>query len=239
RAVKCNLVIFASDVDEAALAVAREGIYPHAISEDLSEARLERYFRAKDDHYRIVNELRSHVVFAVHNLLRDPPFSRLHLISCRNLLIYLDRELQEQVMTVFSYAGRDDAYLVLGSSENASDELFQPVDRKHRIFTARPRAIADRPFVPKIFTAPGDPLTRVEGHVGRRASAAEVHLAALETAAPPSVLIDERWNLLHLSPSAPRFLQQSGGPPARQITELVRPELRDDLHALLHRAGEQ
>ena len=105
-----NLLVFASDVDEAAIAVAREGIYPRAISADVSEERLERFFRAEEDHYRVQSEIRDHLVFAVHSLLRDPPFSRLHLISCRNLLIYLDRDLQEHVIAIFRYACRDDGF---------------------------------------------------------------------------------------------------------------------------------
>ena len=96
-----NLVIFASDPDDAALAVARAGLYPKAISADVSEARLERYFKLEGDHYRVVNNLRDNMVFAIHNLLRDPPFSRQSLVSCRNLLIYLDRDFQDQAMSIF------------------------------------------------------------------------------------------------------------------------------------------
>ncbi len=96
-----------------------------------------RFFRLEDDHYRVTTEVRDHIVFAAHSLLRDPPFSRVHLIACRNVLIYLDRELQEQVMSVFRYACRDDAVLFLGLSESASDDLFQPLDKKHRLFGIR------------------------------------------------------------------------------------------------------
>jgi two-component system, chemotaxis family, CheB/CheR fusion protein len=240
RNVRRNVIIFASDIDEAALSVAREGIYPRAIATDISDARLERYFRADDDHYRVTSDVRDLVVFAAHSVLRDPPFSRVHLISCRNLLIYLDRDLQDQVMSVFRYACRDDGYLMLGASENAPDDLFRPVDKKHRIFMARPRTSGERPVLPDILTTPGDRLTRTsrEHHVAVR-SPVELHVAALEAAAPPSVVVDERWNVVHVSPSASRFFQQSGGPLTRRITELVRPELRDELHALLHRAAEQ
>lgn len=241
RGIRRNLIVFASDVDEAALTVAREGFYSRAIAADLSEARLERYFRVDDDHYRVASELRDLIVFAAHSLLRDPPFSRLHLISCRNLLIYLDRELQEQVMSVFRYSCRDEAYLFLGASESAPEELFQSFDKKHRIFTTQPRAVGERPVLPEILAIPGDRLPRSprELQAPPRSSAAEMHMAALESAAPPSILIDDRWNVVHLSPSASRFVQQSGGPLARRLTELVRPELRDEVHALLHRAASQ
>jgi len=129
RQTQCNLIIFASDVDESALATAREGVYLTTISADVDEARLNRYFRQEDDHYRVINEIRDHLVFAAHNVLRDPPFSRMHLISCRNLLIYLDPELQERVMRR--------AHLFLGASETADGENFEAVDKKHRIFMTR------------------------------------------------------------------------------------------------------
>ena len=240
RGVRPNLIIFASDVDEAALTTARDGVYPRTIGADVSELRLARYFRVEDDHYRVVPELRDCVVFAAHSLLRDPPFSRLHLVSCRNLLIYLDRELQEQVMAIFRYACRDQAYLVLGASEVAAEELFQPVDKKHCIYTARARPDGARPPLPEILAVPGDRALRTarEARFLAKTTPAEIHLAALEAVAPPSVVVDERWNVLHLSPSASRFFQQSGGPPARRVTELVRPELRDELHLLLHRVSE-
>ena len=232
-----NFVVFASDVDETALALARGGAYPHAISADVSESRLERFFRPEDDHYRVITEVRDHVVFAAHSLLRDPPFSRVHLISCRNVLIYVDRELQEQILSVFRYACRDDASLFLGVSESASDDLFYPLDKKHRIFGMRQREDGRRPALPDMLNAP---LTRArqspEVRIPARQTSAEIHLSALEQAAPPSVVIDDRWNVLHVSPTAGRFFQQSGGALARRLTDLVRPEIRDEMHALLQRA---
>ena len=233
-----NFVVFATDVDDGALAVAREGRYPQAISADVSESRLEHYFKREDDHYLVTTEVRDHVVFAAHSLLRDPPFSRVHLIACRNVLIYLDRELQEQVMGVFRYAGRDDAILFLGMSESASDELFHPVDKKHRLFGMRQREDGRRPVLPDIL---GPPLARPRHGRDLRVSASiasEIHLSALEHVAPPSVVVDERWNVIHVSPTAARFFQQGAGALARRLTELVRPEIRDELYALLQRAAD-
>lgn len=237
--LKPNFIVFASDLDEHALSSAREGVYPHAISADVSDERLARYFRADEQHYRIGSEIRDHVVFAVHSLLRDPPFSRQHLISCRNVLIYLDRDLQEQVMAVFRYACRDQAYLFLGASEMANDDLFRPIDTKHRIFVSTERA-EGRPALPEMLASAGP--SRIKGgrdqRPNARPAAAELHVAALETASPPSILVDDRWNVLHLSPTSARFLQQAGGVPARRLTDQVRPELRDEVHAVLHRALE-
>lgn len=240
RNLRRNFIIFASDVDEAGLGTARDGIYPRAIAADVTEPRLDRYFRLEDDHYRVLPELRDCIIFAAHSLLRDPPFSRLHLISCRNLLIYLDRELQEQVMGVFRYACRDHGYLMLGASENATEELFEPVDKRHRIYSSRPRTEGVRPLLPDLLATPGDRAMRWarDGRPATKSSPREIHVAALEALAPPSLVVDERWNVLHLSESASRFFQQGGGPPTRRLTELVKPELRDEMHALLHRAAE-
>jgi two-component system CheB/CheR fusion protein len=222
-------------------AVAREGQYPKTISADVSELRLERYFRAEGDRYRIVSAIRDRVVFAAHNLFRDPPFSRQRLISCRNLLIYLDRELQEQAMTVFRYACRDQAYLFLGAAELVDEGLFRAIDKKHRIFTTRERSEGGRPPIPEVLATAAGPAVRQERESRSlsRPTATEIHIAALEEVSPPSIVVDEQWNVLHLSASASRFFQQIGGPLAHRATDVVRPELRDELHALLHRAFER
>ncbi len=235
-----NLIIFASDVDENALAHAREGLYPAAIEADVSESRLARYFRAEDEHYRVSSEIRDCVVFATHNILRDPPFSRLHLITCRNLLIYLNRDLQEQVISIFRYTCRDQGYLFLGASETADEDQFAAIDKKHRIFTPQPRSDGGG-TLPELLAAPATRFARMvrEAQPATRASGSELHLAMLESMAPPSVVVDERWNVVHLSGTVARFFQQSAGVPARRVTDLARPELRDELHAALHRAGEQ
>ncbi len=241
RGKHCDLVIFGSDVDEASLATAREGVYPAAIVADLSEQRLARYFRAEGDHYRITNEIRDSVVFALHSVFRDPPFSKLHLISCRNLLIYLDRELQTQLQHVFRYGLRDDGYLFLGISEAADPELFEPLDQQNRIFRTRSNSRSSTAVrLTQLPTLPLGPLSvdrlRDRGRVRR--SVAELHVEALEALAPPSVLIDDHWNIIHLSENAGRYLHLRGGPPSATLTELVPAELLDELRAALHQAFE-
>ncbi|HUN72291.1 MAG TPA: chemotaxis protein CheB [Steroidobacteraceae bacterium] len=241
RDLPCELVIFGSDVDQGALATAREGVYPAAIVADVSESRLARYFRAEGDHYRISGEIRDSVVFAAHSVLRDPPFSKLHLISCRNLLIYLDRELQQQLQNVFRYGLRDDGYLFIGVSETADPELFEPLDKQHRLFRTRPRLPGPAVRMPQLPAMPFAPAIVERGRergVRPRRSVAEVHIEALEEMAPPSALVDEQWSVEHLSESAGRFLQPRGGAPTQIITELVRPELVDELRSALHHAFE-
>jgi two-component system CheB/CheR fusion protein len=130
--------VFASDIDERAIAIARAGLYPLSISADVVPARLREHFLREDQRYRIRKAVRERVLFALHNLLRDPPFSRIDLVSCRNLLIYLNREVQTQLLETFHFALKPGGYLFLGSSESAegTNELFQPVDRTHRIYRA-------------------------------------------------------------------------------------------------------
>ena len=237
----CELVIFGSDVDQGALATAREGTYPLAISADISEVRLARYFRLEGDHYRVTNELRDSVVFAVHSVLRDPPFSKLHLISCRNLMIYIDRELQQQLQNVFRYGLRDDGYLFIGASESADPALFEPIDKENRIFRARARGIGAPVRLPRVPDVPQlmHALEQVQERAGRvRRAAADRHIEALESTAPPSVLVDEHWHVEHLSDTAGRFLQPRGGAPSHTLMDLARPELLDELRAAMNSALE-
>src|SRR5262249_53422163 len=129
--IRPGIQVFGSDLDARALAIAREGLYPGAIEADVSDERLRRFFVQEGDHYRVRGELRDIVRSAAHSLLKDPPFSRIDLISCRNLLIYLDRELQQQVCSTFHYALNPGGFLLVGNSETADAPpgLFRGVDR--------------------------------------------------------------------------------------------------------------
>ena len=134
---KVDIQIFATDSDVAALATARSGIYSQEeIGENLSPERLKRFFVRKDGLYQVVKELREQVVFAPQNLTADPPFSRLDLISCRNLLIYLDQEVQKKIIALFHFALREGGFLFLGNAETVGDreDLFEPVSKKWRIY---------------------------------------------------------------------------------------------------------
>src|SRR5215475_11119 len=149
-----ELQLFASDLDATALATAREGSYPLAIEADVSEDRLRRFFTREGDHYRIKREIRDLVVFAQHSLLKDPPFSHIDLVSCRNLLIYLDRDLQGQVCATFHYALKPHGYLFVGSSESIERQgLFRTINRDARIFQVieRPREL---PPLPRVIMGP-------------------------------------------------------------------------------------
>jgi len=236
-----ELQLFASDLDATALATAREGSYPLAIEADVSEDRLRRFFTREGDHYRIKREVRDLVVFAQHSLLKDSPFSHIDLVSCRNLLIYLDRDLQGQVCATFHYALRTNGYLFVGSSESIERQsLFRTINKDARIFQAmeRPREL---PPLPRVITGPRiTPVPALTGNYREpKGNYGVEHRQALEGFAPPSMLVDEGHRILHVSETAGRFLLQPGGPLATTAVDLVRPELKLDLQASLHRAFEQ
>jgi two-component system CheB/CheR fusion protein len=238
REIRPEIQIFASDLDDAALAFGRDGRYPLAIETDVSEERLRRYFARESDQYRVTRELRDVVLFARHSLLKDPPFSHTDLISCRNLMIYLDRERQQQVCAAFHFALNPSGYLFIGSSESADSPpgLFRALDRDSRIYVRMPAA-SDVRLAPRI-----GPHSRLEAPSFRLpppfrpAGEPGAHREALERLAPPSAVVDESCRVVHVSETAGRYIQPSAGPLANDITELAREELRFDLRALLHRA---
>ncbi|MBV9250795.1 MAG: PAS domain-containing protein [Acetobacteraceae bacterium] len=243
--IRPSIQVFGSDLDARALVTAREGRYAAAIEADVSQDRLRRFFVREGDGYRVRPELRDLVLFAVHDLLKDPPFSRLDLISCRNLLIYLDRELQEQVCTTFHYSLNPGGFLLLGSSETADNPagLFRVLERGARIYQSTARQ-GDKPrLLPRLL---GSITAReVAAPLGRAASPGSAlteavrHRNAIEQVAPPSVLVDETHRVIHLSETAGRFIAPSGGTLSGDVVDLVRPELRFELRSALHRAFEQ
>ena len=236
--IRCELQVFASDLDDGALDVARYGRYPIAIEADVTEDRLRRFFIREGDLFRVTRELRDIVLFAKHSLLKDPPFSRVDLISCRNVLIYLDRELQHQVCATFHFALQPSGYLFLGSSESADNPIgmFRVIDREARIYQRMPLPAEVR-VTPRIFaqTFGLEPSRTRALSSFRMPSEAGVHRQALERLAPPSMIVDESYRVVHMSEQAGRYLQPSGGTLSNDITELAREELRFDIRAALHR----
>ena len=243
--IRPQIQVFASDLDENAIRRAREGLYPTAIEADVSPERLERFFTREGEHYRVRPELRDAVLFTHHSVLRDAPFSRLDLISCRNLLIYLERKIQDTVFDIFHYALKPGGYLFLGNSESteSSPELFQTVDKIHRIYRTKPwkhehahipslplsvgasthKEHYNQPYVPRMHSTTA--ITRLS----------DTHSQAMEVQAPPSVLVDDTYTILNVSETAGRFLSQPSGPITTDLLKLVRPELQLELRtALFH-----
>ncbi len=235
--------IFASDLGKTALDFAREGCYPAAIADSIPAPRLARFFSKENSHYRARPELSEAILFTQHNLLQAPPFSRLDLILCRNLLIYIQRDLQEKVFETFYYALRPEGYLFLGNAESAEGitDLFETLDKRRRLYQRRPQHKA-APILPSLPLLPQPVHVPAPGAESPRPAPvrpSEEHHLLLETVAPPSVLVDRDYNVLHLSETAGRYLLPPGGAPTVEVLKLVRPELQSELRAALLHAFEE
>ena len=234
--------MFATDIDEDALASARAGFYPDGIVADVSPSRLRRFFTREVGGYRIQKSIREMIMFSKHDLLRDPPFSRLDLVSCRNVLIYLQRGLQARVLDSFNFALRMPGYLFLGSSESVDDrgDVFTVVDKPHRIFQSRGRAHGRPTSAPSTAAWRGGPRVqaRDDGPGNRRSSGfGELHHGLLEAYAPPSVLVNEQHDILHLSQHAGEYLQFGAGDPSLNLIQALQPEMRGEVRAALFHAA--
>ena len=235
--------VFATDIDETALGVARASRYPANVVKEVSAERLRRFFVHEAGTYRVAKELRDMCIFSVHSVIRDPPFSRLDLISCRNLLIYLKPALQAQIIPMFHYALRRSGYLFLGSSENVSrhSELFTSLDRKNRIF--RRRDLVARPPLPSPQFLPqarrgGSVGGGQSGLVQRSDNLRRIATTIVEHFTPTFVIVDEDGQALYFSSGTGKYLQPAAGPPNRDIIAMARPGLRADLRTALHHARE-
>ena len=234
--------VFATDLDEAAVTCARDGFYTDADVADVSSERLRRFFTREPGGYRVRRDLREAVLFAHHNVLKDPPFSHIDLICCRNLLIYLNRAAQRAALETFHFALNPGGFLLLGSSETAevSGELYAMVDKSARIYETRALPVRALPPIPSLPLPARRAVPLLANHeptVIERVSAGELHLQLLERYAPPSIVVNEDHQIVHLSGRAGRYLQIGGGEPSRDLLKMVRPELRVGLRSALYQAA--
>jgi two-component system CheB/CheR fusion protein len=233
-----HIQVFATDLDEDAIAAARDGIYTDADVVDVHEKRLERFFHRESGGYRIRRELREMILFAHHNVINDPPCSHLDLISCRNLLIYLNRAAQERTLETFHFALRPAALLLLGPSESpdGASDLFASFDRTAHLYESR--TVTSR-LLPEATTTPlARTIPRAAGsRLVERFAPIDAHQRLLEEYAPPSLIVSEDNAIVHMSSGAARFLQMSAGEPSRDLLKLIRPELRVELRTALFQAA--
>ena len=229
-----RLQVFATDLHAASLARARDGIYTQDIEADVSPERLKRFFEPQKQQYRVRKEVRELVLFSPHDLLGDPPFSRLDLVSCRNVLIYLQRDVQREILELFHYCLVPDGGLVLGTSETAeASGLFRVEDKEHLIY--RRRAVHAHPIIP-VF-----PLTRTRHPEGYDAGLfprpgpmpETLHQRALEKYGPPSLLVGPDDRVVYSSENAGRYLVYPRGEPTADVYRILREELRTDLRVAL------
>ncbi|WP_419187385.1 chemotaxis protein CheB [Stieleria bergensis] len=226
--------LFASDVDEAAIAIARAGIYPASISADVSADRLKRFFtEAEDTHYQIGKQLRDAIVFSRQHVISDPPFSKIDLISCRNLLIYLEPEMQQRVLSIFHFALADGGLLVLGPAEslgNASD-LFKPISKKWRIFQKLPTSRRKQLSFPIATTnASHSPQTNLSTKIPpRQTYKSLVEKSLISHYAPATALINRRYEVLYVTGPMVDYLEFPAGELTPSLMAMCRPGLRTKL----------
>ncbi len=240
RAQEFRIQIFGTDVDDSSIQYARRGLYPHNIALDVSPERLQRFFIKKDSGYQIARRIRDVVVFSAQNVTRDAPFSRLDLVSCRNLLIYLRPTMQKRVLRILHYALLPTGYLVLGGSETVGDlgDYFALVDRKNKIYARRHVAETAALDVGLGVKVP-EPTQPVPSSTTYRASATLASLAErkiLELYGPPGVLVNDDFDVVHIRGRTRGYLEPMPGAPSFNILRLARPDLHVELRRVLTEA---
>jgi two-component system CheB/CheR fusion protein len=235
--------VFATDIDERALSVARAARYPEALLDSVSAERRKRFFILDGGSYVVSKDVRELCIFSPHSVVRDPPFSRIDLVSCRNLLIYFGADAQNQVIPTFHYALRPDGYLFLGSAENVSQfaELFVPIEKKHRIFRRRSDVASSIRLPILISTLKPGQLSEL---VPRRPPLSGLLLRqtvdeyVLDRFSPAHVVTNRDGDVIYYSSKTGKYLEAPPGAPTRQLLTLARRGLRLDLRTAFREAVE-
>ena len=234
--------VFATDIDAEAVERARAGVYPDSISADVSPERLERFFVRDGDTYRVAKTVRDCLVFAKQDVIKDPPFTRVDLISCRNLLIYLDGELQRKLMPLFHYALNSDGYLFLGSSETVGEaaDLFAPVDKKWKLYqrrgTVTPRQLLTTAMPPRGGSGGDDRRPELRAVPLRLRVRDLAERTLLDKHAPACVVINAEGDVLYIHGHTGRYLEPPAGEPSGNLLKMARQGLRLELAAGIRKA---
>jgi two-component system, chemotaxis family, CheB/CheR fusion protein len=233
--------LFATDIDEGAVALARSGIYPGDIGEDVGEERLKAFFSRCDGRWQVAKRLREMIVFAHHNIIKDPPFSRIDLLVCRNFLIYLNPDMQKRLISLFHLVLKPGGILFLGTSETVGhhSELFTPLDKKWKIFQRMESVRRDDALFP--FAPPVRRYTRTspQKHPPASQEPSPGSLAErllMERYAPPCVVVNEKYEAVHISTRSGRYLELPVGEPTIDILRMAREELRPALRAAIYKS---
>ena len=238
-----TLQVFATDLSKDAIETARRGCYPPAIAGELSAERLARFFTRQDDGFRIAKSIREMVVFAPHDVAADPPFTKLDLLSCRNLLIYLTAPLQKRLIPLFHYSLRPGGMLVLGSSETLGrfEGLFEPVDAKLRLYRRRETTQAQAvPEFPLRVAAASHPILKETRLADDSLPPSTLQAAAdrvlLQDIAPPAVLVNDRGDVVYINGRTGKYLEPAAGKANWNIHVMAREGIRAPLAAALDQA---
>ena len=241
-----NIQIFGTDIDQDAIALARAGLYPPSILADLGPERLKRHFiKEEDGQYRTNKSIREMLVFAHQNIIKDPPFTKLDLLCCRNLLIYLGPELQDKLLPIFHYSLSPNGLLFLGSSESIGQktDLFTPEDKKWKIFRRKIDSISQQPLFNLSSSRAGDEITgKTIGttkikQVEEFSALQLIETILYESDTPPCAIIDESCNIVYIHGRTGHYLEPAEGKISANILEMSRPGLRKELAAAIRRVG--
>ncbi len=237
--------IYSTDIDEDSIAQARSGVYPTPITTDVSPERLRRFFVKEETGYRVKKEIREMIIFATQNVIKDPPFTKLDLVACRNLLIYLEPELQNRLIPAFHYALKPGGILFLSPSESIGShlDLFKPINKKWKFFQAKASIFSDRAVVAGGFSLSGDQTGK--GLDGAVKKAKETNFAELtkrvllQSYAPPSVVTDETGNILYVHGDTGKYLRPAPGQASLNVIEMAREGLQLELRIAIHSAAKK
>jgi two-component system CheB/CheR fusion protein len=226
-----QIKVFGTDISDEALRVARRAIYPKTIRTDVSDKRLQRYFHKENGGYRVCKEIRERVLISNHDILSDPPFLNQDLISCRNLLIYFNKNLQEEVLKIMHYALRPEGFLFLGLADSTigATNLFSPVRKSAAIYKARQvpktqKAIPRFPLLPNLHRSRSIDTSQVTRD--DEFTFDKVHYSLLAGQyAPPSVIVDENNQVMHSSKGVDNYLSYAEGEPTRDLLKMVAPQV--------------
>ncbi len=237
-----RLQLFASDIDEDAINRARVGIYTETIAADVNPSRLQRFFKVEKQAYRIKKEVRDQVIFAVHNILKDTPFSKLDMISCRNLLIYLNTEAQQKIFATFHYSLNPNGILFLGNSESLGEcsDFFTTLDRKHKLFLRKNVKLGINPKIdfsitniaahkiPISLAKTGKPHFENIGGITER--------LLLSKYGPACCIINRKDDAVYFSGNTGKYLQPSPGEARFNVVDMAREGLKSDLRIIIAKA---
>ncbi|MCU7866850.1 MAG: PAS domain-containing protein, partial [Candidatus Thiodiazotropha sp. (ex Lucinoma borealis)] len=241
-----NIQIFGTDIDEEAIDLARSGLYPESILADVSAERIQRFFSKEDGgRYRIKKLIREMLVFAPQNVIKDPPFTKLDILSCRNLLIYLGSELQKKLLPVFHYSLKQEGILFLGSSESIGQttELFSPLDKKWKLFHRQASGNTLRPLLDFPATSMAleqDEPTDVPASIRKAEEISALQLVETilqQSNTPPCVIIDDNSNVIYIHGRIGQFLEPAEGRISVNILEMARPDLKSGLASAIRKVA--
>ena len=230
-----QIQIFATDLDDQAITQARSGLYPSSITSDMTPERLAAFFVRENGSYRVAKTIREICLFSVHDLVKDPPFSHINLVSCRNLLIYFEPQLQQRIISIFHYALLPGGHLFLGPAESVASQgnLFEPLDKRNRLYTRRDAAVGFSGLSPfrATNTTPKAAMRPASDDIDRRAA------RAIARYAPAFLVVNRQHDILRFSGLTAKFLQPATGVATLNLFALLHPDLRAATRAALKEAA--